>query len=286
MNPSRMIAAALIALWFCVLENVRALALAAYWSPAGKLFLPRVAFNLQQNYPDLKSFRDSLAARNPGQEWEIIKQSLYDFQIYPTAGAAAFNFFATGIGSGLSASPGNANGAKVLADTNMTQAGVLPSPMMFYAQSIEIDFQPGSVNTANTFTPQPPGSSAAAPAAGTGVVQIGAANDVAAVYKAGALRFVIGQKAYLEEAPLLRFPPKCRLEADVAVGGNSATTANFAIAVLRSGGRPYQLDPGIGIFSMQNFVVNLQFPVVVATPSGFNGRIGCILDGWLFRAVQ
>lgn len=272
MHPFRLIAAAVVAVLAAFQEPLYRLGLALYHSTLGKMFFPRVSFSIMQNFPDLRAFRDAMAAKNPGVEWEVIKQSLYDFQLYPTAGAVAFNFFNTPIGQGLSASPGNANNTKALSDTNMTQAGVLPNPVMFYCQSIEVDFQPGSVNTANTFTPQTAGSSAAAPAAGTGVVQIGAVNDVAAVYKAGALRFNIGQKSYLEEAPLLRFPPKCRLETDCAMGGNSATTANFAIAVPRSGGRPYQLDPGIGIFSMQNFAVQLQFPVVVATPSGFNGR--------------
>lgn len=241
---------------------------------------------LTQNFPDLRSFREMLAAKNPGQDWEVLKQSLYDFQIYPTAGTAALNFFQVAIGGANSASSGNATNPKVLGDTNMTQAGILPAPMMFFCNSIEVMVDPGSSASANTFVQQTAASSAAAPAAATGVVQIGAANDVNIILTGGSLIFTIGQKAYLQEAPLVRFPPKTRFELDAAMGGNSATTANFAALKLKGGGRPYQLDPGIAIFSMQNFTVQLAWPAVLATPSGFNARIGVILDGWLFRAVQ
>jgi hypothetical protein len=243
-------------------------------------------FSLVQNFPDLASFRTMLAAKNPGQDWEVLKQSLYDFQIYPTAGNAALNFFQVAIGGANSASSGNATNPKVLGDTNMTQAGILPAPMMFFCNSVEVHADPGSVATANTFTIQTAASSVAAPAAATGAVQVGAVNDVNAILTGGALTFTIGQKVYLQEGPLFRFPPKCRFELDAAVTSNSATTAEVAFAKLKAGGRPYQLDPGIAIFSMQNFAVQLIWPVVIATPSGFNARVGVVLDGWLFRAVQ
>ena len=35
-----------------------------------------------------------------------------------------------------------------------------------------------------------------------------------------------------------------------------------------------------------NFDVTLRWPALVATPSGFNGRVGIILDGYLMRASQ
>lgn len=239
---------------------------------------------LPQSYPTMESFRDAMVAQLGAVE--VIRQGLYDYQVYPTAGVAQMTFFQLPIGQGLSSSPGNANAVKQLSDTNMQASGTLPAPQGFFIQSIEVDFQPGSVNTANTYTPQRPGSSLAAPAAATGVVQIGAANDVDAIYNAGSLVLTIGQKPYLQEAPIGLFPPKCRTEVNAAMGGNSATTANFAIAKAVQGGRPYQLTPGLALMTSQNFSVDLRWPVVVATPSGFNGRIGVRLDGWLFRAVQ
>ena len=242
------------------------------------------AMAMAQDFPDVDSFRQFMVTKLG--DVEVIKTSLYDTLLYPTAGNAAMNFFQNPIGQGLSASPGNANQPKALSDTNMTNAGSLPAPQGFFVQSVEVDFEAGSVNTANTFTPQTVASSAAAPAAATGIVQIGAINDAAAVLGSGSLQFNIGPKPYLQEAPLYRFPPKCRFEVDAAFAGNSATTANFGAGKLKSGGRPYQLNPGLAIMTSQNFVVQLLWPVVVATPSGFNGRVRVILDGWLFRGVQ
>lgn len=250
----------------------------------GSMIAGGVMLNMQQSFPNVGQFRDYMA--NQLGAVEVIKQSLYDTVLYPTAGAAQMLFFQNPIGQGLSASPGNANNPKALSDTNMDLAGQLPAPQGFWVQSIEVDFQPGSVNTANTFTLQTAASSAAAPAAATGVVQIGAINDVNSIYSTGALVFTIGQKPYLREGALMRFAPKCRFELDASLGGNSATTANFGAAKLKAGGRPYILEPGIALMTSQNFSISLNWPVVVATPSGFNGAVRVILDGWLFRAVQ
>lgn len=254
--------------------------------PASAAGAPLLAMAMAQQFPDVNTFKANLVTKNPGSEWEVIKQSLYDSAVYPTAGVALLNFFQTPIGGANSASSGNAGNAKVLGDTNMTQAGILPAPQMFFVQSLEVDFQAGSSAAANAFVIAPAFQSAAAPAAATGVAPGQSVNDVNVFYTGGALRFTVGPKPYLEEAPLYRFPPKCRFELDGALGGNSATTANFGALKLKSGGRPYQLDPGLAIFSMQNFGIQLLWPVVVATPSGFNGRVQVTLDGWLFRAIQ
>lgn len=240
---------------------------------------------LKQNFPDLNSFKQNLAAQNPGTEWEIIKQSLYDTVIYPLAGSVALNFFQSPIGGANSAQPGNATNPKTLRDTNMTQAGILPAPQMFFGSSVEVDFQPGSSAVANTFALVAPYASAAAPAAGSGILSGVALNDVNTFYSTGALLFNIGTKNYLQEAPLFRFPPKCRFELDGATAANSATTANSGAFKLKAGGRPYQLDPGIAIFSMQNFAIQLAWDSVQALTTN-NGQVRVILDGWLFRSVQ
>lgn len=276
-NRARIFAALCIAVavWFGVLP-----------AEAGPLGAGVLALGVMSpgSFPNMEQFRAHMV--NQLGAVEVVRQSLYDFQLYPTAGQAQLTFFALPQGQGLSASPGNANAVKQLSDTNMQGAGQLPAPQGFWIQSIEVDFQAGSVNTANTFTPQTAASSAAAPAAGTGIVQVGAVNDVNAVIGSGALVLTIGQKPYLQEAPLFRFPTKARREIDAAFAGNSATTANFGAATMRASGRPYVLEPGLSLMTSQNFSVTLNWPVVVATPSGFNGRIGVILDGWLFRAVQ
>jgi hypothetical protein len=255
---------------------VAVLAALAYY---GERYL---TLGLTQNFPNLQSFKDFMVTKL--NDVEVIRQSLYDTVIYALAGSANIAFFQLPLGQGLSASPGNANAVKALADTNMQMAGALPAPQGFWIQSIEVDIQPGSVTTANTYTVQTTASSAAAPAAATGIVQILAVNEVHSLYAAGSLVLTIGQKPYLQEAPLLRFPPKCRFELDAAVGGNSATTANFGAMVLKAGGRPYILEPGLALMTSQNFSVNILFPVVVALTN--NAAVRVILDGWLFRGVQ
>jgi len=235
---------------------------------------------MNQNFPTLSDFRAYMVNRLG--DVEVVKQSLYDTQLYPTAGLTRLAFFQLPIGQGLSASPGNANATKALTDTNMQLGGQLPAPQGFWISSVEVDFQPGSSAAANTFAIQPPTFTNAVAAI---TVQAGE-NDVSNFYTSGALALNIGQKVYLQEAPLLWFPPKCRFELDVAIAQNSATTTEWGKAKMKAGGRPYIIDPGLPLMTSQNFDVTLTWPVVVATPSGFNGAIRVILDGWLFRAVQ
>jgi hypothetical protein len=235
---------------------------------------------MNQNFPSLSDFRSYMV--NQLGSVEVIRQSLYDSAVYPTAGAANIRFFQTPVGSGLSSSPGNAGAAKQVADTNMQLAGQLPAPQGFWVQSIEVDFQAGSSGAANTFASQLPTAFLAVPIATT---QAGE-NDINVLYTGGSLIFTVGQKAYLQEAPLLRFPPKARFELDSGIGSSSATTGGTAKSKLKAGGRPYILDPGISLMTSQNFDVTLAWPVVVATPSAFNARVMVKLDGWLFRAVQ
>ncbi len=213
---------------------------------------------------------------------EGIRQSLYDYQIYPTAGATSFNFFQLPQGQGLSSHPGNAGNVKGIADTNMESAGQLPNPKNFLIESIEVVFEPGSVSTANTFTPVTPIAFAAVAASTVGA----SIADVNSLRVSGELQLFIGSKPYLDEAPLGRFPPKTHGELKAAVASNSATTGEVIVAQHYWGGRPYYVEPAIFLESTQNFRVTLNFPVAVATPSGFNGRIGVILDGYLYRNSQ
>lgn len=239
---------------------------------------------LKQNFPSLQDFKNYMV--NKLGEIEVVKQSLYDTLVYPTAGQAQLLFFQNPIGQGLSASPGNAGNAKQLADTNMTQPGVLPAPQAFWVQSIEVDFQPGSSAAANTFAQRNPGNLVA-----TDVVTAQAgSHDTNAFYTNGSLRFVVGTKPYLEEAPLLRFPPKARFEYEAAVYGGAGAAATLERVRINeklcAGGRPYNLEPGVPLITSQNFAVTLLWPVAIATPSGFNGSARVILDGWQFRSVQ
>lgn len=217
---------------------------------------------------------------------EGIRQTLYDFNLYPTAGSTQIDFFQLPQGQGLSTAQGNANNPKTLADTNMTGAGSLPNPLAFLMTSIEVIFVPGSVSTANTFAPQVVSTFIAVPVAGTAPISSGAANDVNQVLQSGFLDLTVISKPYLQEAMLRSFPPKTRLDVDCAVATNSATTGSMAIANAQAGGRPYFMNPPILIPPTTNFRVSLRWPVAVSTPSGFNGRIGIRLDGFLYRNAQ
>lgn len=235
---------------------------------------------MDQNFPDLASFKAYMV--NQPNVMECVKWSLYDTQLYPTAGALNIDFFQQQIGVGLSVSTGNANQPKALADTNMDGGGFLPAPQGFWIETIELIVTPGSVNTANTFTRQNPTGFAAAAAA---AVQAGS-HDVNAILTTGSLKFTVGTKPYLIEAPLYRIPPWCRMKFNFALATTSGTVGETVKENLYAGGDVYEIKPGIALPTMQNFKLSLQWPVVVATPSGFNAKIQAILDGWLFRAVQ
>lgn len=225
------------------------------------------------------------SVNRPGSA-EVVRQSLYDFLLYPAAGSTSFTFFQNPIGQGLSSHPGNANNVKGPGDTNMESAGQLPSPKMFLATSIELVFYAGSVSTANTYTPQVQSAFIAVPTAAQAPISLGAINDSNFVLQGGWLNFFVGSKTYLNEASLVRFPPKARFELDAAVATNSATTGAIGAASVKAGGRPYYLDPPVLLVPNQNFVVTVNFPVAQATPSTFNGRMGVIIDGFLYRNAQ
>lgn len=205
---------------------------------------------------------------NRAGDGEAIRQTLYDFQTYNSAGQTSLSFFQTPIGQN----------SKTVADTNMELAGVLPNPKNFLVQSIEIHFFPGvDVTTAET---------------AVALTESEFSNDVYALAKGGSLDFFIGSKTYLEEAPLGRFPPKTKLEVSGAYGATSeaatAGTDNIALKMDYAAmcGRPYYVDPWVLLISQQNFNVTLSWPTAVALPSGQNARIGVVLDGILYRLSQ
>lgn len=236
---------------------------------------------MNQKYPTLKQFAAHLVTVMG--KVEVVRQPLYDYNLYPTAGSTQpFLFFSVPAGQGISSSSGNAANPKGLADTNMQNAGLLPTPQAFWCDGIQFDFQPGSVATANTYTIQPPVASVAAAAA---TVQAGE-NDVSNVLSGGVLSLSISNKIYYQEGPLFRFPPSTSFKLDAAVASNSATAVESLKAKLAARGDPVKIDPGLGIMSTQAFGVQIQFPAAIATPSGFNARMGVMLTGWLFRPVQ
>lgn len=206
------------------------------------------------------------SVNRPG--WEAIRQSLYDFQTYNAAGHSTLSFFTTPVG-----------GTKTLSDTNMTLAGQLPTNQEFLIQSIEIKFL--------TTTPAPSSSTLdAAVAAPVLATQI---NDSYIVSRTGNLTLTIGSKAYLQEGPLGRFPPKTNFAVDAALALATTVAADgieAKIAVPRWEGRPYLIAPAeLWLISNQNFNVSLNWPEGVQAITN-NARIGVIMDGILYRRSQ
>lgn len=214
---------------------------------------------------------------------EIVRQRFYDYQLYATAGSTQMTFFSQPIGQGVTSAVGGTVGSpKTLWDTNLELPSTLPSGKAFMIESIEVFFMPGSVATANTFTLIKPLEFAAAAAATLG----GQMADVNSFYNSGMLELNILSKNYLRETPLLAFPPKTAFGLDAAISSNSATTAANIVQSMKATGRPYYISPEIALQPAVNFEVILKWPAAVATPSGFNARVGVILDGYFMRASQ
>lgn len=220
------------------------------------------------NIPNLTELQ-AYAVNRKGQ-YEGIRQSLYDYQVYASGGQTSLSFFQVPVGQA----------GKTIADTNMEVSGTLPQPKHFLVESIEIRFWPGVLPVISQ----------------TGVLASQVAsnysNDVLTFSKSGSLNYFIGSKTYLEEAPVGRFPPKTYVEADFAV----SQTVNQAAAADQENqitmdlsyvcGRPYFINPATLLIPTQNFKVTLVWPTAVALPSGEDARIGVVLDGILYRQSQ
>jgi hypothetical protein len=155
----------------------------------------------------------------------------------------------------------------------------LPANQTFLIQSLEVHFFP----TVPAVTAQNPAVFGAQAAA----LQV---NDTYVVGRTGNLQLFIGQKPYLNEAPLGRFPPKTHMEVRAALADVSTAGASFQSRIAHAywSGRPYLLDPcAIELIENQNFEVTLNWPEgVQALPSGNPGRLVVVLDGFLYRRPQ
>jgi hypothetical protein len=219
---------------------------------------------MRGNIPDLAELQ-SYAVNRKGM-YEGIRQTLYDFQTYAAAGQTSLSFFQVPLGQG----------GKTIADTNIEVAGSLPQPKHFLVESIEVYFFPG-VNPVTV---------------NTTIAESEFSNDVYTFTKSGSLNFFIGSKTYLEEAPIGRFPPKVKVEADFAVAleFKQAAAANaeeiVTMDLAYACGRPYFINPATLLIPTQNFKGSLNWPAAVALPSGQDARVGVVFDGVLYRQSQ
>lgn len=205
---------------------------------------------------------------------DVIWNPLYDFQSYTAAGFTELIFFAQQQGQGTTSAAG-ATGPKTEADTNMTNAGMLPQNNEFYCTGIEVSFVPGVQPGVGNIT--------LADFADSYV------NDIYALGKSGVLSFKIQDRDYCQDTPLNMFPDTTRLALESSFGfvfdADQATGVVERVAYANWSGEPYTITP-VYIESNQSFRVKLNWPAALALPSGVTGRIGVRLNGYLIRTAQ
>jgi hypothetical protein len=215
----------------------------------------------------------------PGQK-DVIWNPLYDFQAFPSGGFTSnqASFFSNQQGQGVSSAPGvGTNVSKTQWDTNLQAPNQLTLGNEFYAIGSETLFYPGVTNVTNSAFALLPGRSDVPTSIGLFV------NDVWEVGNQGFKALKVGtDRFYIQDGPLMMFPPTTRLAVAAAVAGNAATNAGGEIAYAAWSGEPYTVVP-IYIQTNQLFTVFIYFPVAIALPSGQIGRIGERLRGYLIR---
>lgn len=181
--------------------------------------------------------------------YEVNTQSLYDRIPYAVGGQSQALFYQNPVGSIISGV------TKTAEDTNMTSAGTLAAPINFLATSVELIYIPG-----------------------VGVDDVDYINDIKAFANNGSLRFNVGDKTQLTEAPLGVFPPKTCVEV--------FSSGTMEVAHASMVGRPYFLEVPILLRPSQNFDVRLGWKSPLPMPSGTAGQIICRLDGYRYRLAQ
>jgi hypothetical protein len=195
----------------------------------------------------LQQYNINASGQQTGLRWE-----LYDSASYATGGQTGLDFFQIPLGQGST--------AKTLADTNMTAAGQLPMPQQFLVTDIQVNFLAGAALSA---------------AAGVSTI----ANDAQIFWQGkGWLEFFIGSAYYVQQAPILRFPPRNGLNGF----GNIPATDMFTYVV--AGGAPYTMNPPILLTPNQNFRVSLKWPAALAITTA--STVTITLGGFLYRLAS
>lgn len=216
----------------------------------------------------------------PGQK-DVIWNPLFDFQAFPSGGIAGgqITFFSNQQGQGTSSAPGvGTNVPKTQWDTNLQAPNALTLGNEFYAIGSETLFYPGVSNITNAAFGILPGRSIVAP------TSIGLfVNDVWEVGNQGFKALKVGtDRYYIQDGPLMMFPPVTRLALNSAITGISATNVGGLIEYAAFSGEPYTLVP-IYLQTNQLFTMFYYFPTQIALPSGVIGRVGERLRGYLIR---
>lgn len=234
-----------------------------------------------QGMPTADDFRNNRVIN--GQQSEVIRKRYYDYMLYPAAGSLSINFFSQAIGQGQATAPVSAAGAlKTIADTNLEMPNTLPSGREFLVESIEVEFFPGSVSTANTYTAQAVAQFNAA----NSLALSGGVNDTNIFLQSGTLTLSILSKPYMQDGPMKSFPSKTQMEISGFTNSTSATASALVVGSAKACGRPYYLEPPITLQPAVNFSFVYTVPALVPMPSTFNARMGVVLDGYEMRSSQ
>lgn len=215
---------------------------------------------------ELNAHRTALAAQ------DVIYAPLFDSSAYGTAGQNQIVLFTSPLGQGTTTAPG-ATGSKTLADTNMTAAGQLTKGNEFFMVGQELMLFPGEA-------PEIAGA-ASAPTVVNGFL-----NDTYNIGKSGVLTLQIGSnRAYIQDGPLMIFPPSARLAVQAAVGGGATGGTQSIINNVYAAwaGEPYAITP-VYIEATQGFQETLQWPANVTAIA--TARLFSRLRGYLIRNAQ
>ena len=204
---------------------------------------------------ELSQYNVNVAGQIEGLKW-----SLYDTLSYAQPGQTQLQFFQQPRGQG----------GKTLAQTNMTAAGALPAPQCFLINTIELFFFPGEVISTH-----------GAAQASTFI------NDTYSFYSTPAwLELYIGSKAYLDESPLFKFPPRNGLSGFAAASDTTTAAASgqTLVGYGSAGGPVYELNPPILLTATQNFNVTLNWNAAQSITAA--ASVVCNLGGVLYRNSQ
>lgn len=194
---------------------------------------------------------------NRPDQVEVIRQSLWDTQTYVDNSTTQLQFFQVPKGQS----------SKTIVDTNMEAAGALPAPKSFLIETIELYVFPQSVVGADSTT----------------ILALQNWQDMYSLMQVGELDLFIGSKTYLQEAPLMKFPPRSGLTG-VAFANDSTANTGTRVDYVSMGGPVYELEPQILLVPTQNFSVTLNWASAVNLNA--NVKIVCNLGGVLYRNSQ
>jgi hypothetical protein len=212
--------------------------------------------------------------RNPGQPDESYLP-LFDSAAYTSGTTTLINFFSTPQGQGTTSAPG-ASGAKTLADTNLTNAGLLALGNRFYCAAIEMMCFPGVT----------PGQAYAANAAATVSPFV---DDMYTLGKSGVGTLMIGTagRPYAQDTPLQVFTQDSGLSGFASSTDTTTAAASHysSISYAKWSGKSYDIVP-VYIEANQFFQFVVTWPAAITLPSGTNARLFCRLLGRFIRDSQ